>query len=541
MGMSTETHSEPTEPLKIKGITIPVEEQSPLVLALLAIIQKQDEEIQELRDEIQRLKKTTTRPKIKPSALLKPPPADPKNSTGKRPGSAKRKKTKDIRIDHDEIIVPANLPAGAKLEGYRDFVVQDIVLKTHNTRYRRAVYRLPDGSLAVAHRPADVNSHFGPSLHEFVLVQTHQNHVTQGRLLEQLGELGVDISAGQLSNLLLYGHESFHAEKDELLPTAREISDYLHCDDTSARHQGQAAVCTHIGNELFASFSTTDSKSRLNFLRLLCQPDEQYRLCEEAHTCLEISGASGKLQAKMGLQDDGVWVGRELWDEQLTRWGIETPTQRRQVSEAALLGTLLTENWYHDLGLVSDDAPQFKLLGFVHGLCWVHGERKIDRLIPLTDRQHTAQKLAQSSFWEIYESLKAYRQAPSEAASESIQAQFKQLCNGKTGYPDLNDALQLLYAKRAEFLAVLEHPQLPLHNNLSENDIREYARLRKISGGTRSDQGRRCRDTFMSLKKTCRKLGVSFQAFIRDRLRRIGNIPKLSQLMRDFKAEPVPE
>jgi hypothetical protein len=177
----------------------------------------------------------------------------------------------------------------------------------------------------------------------------------------------------------------------------------------------------------------------------------------------------------------------------------------------------------------------------VHGLCWVHGERKIDRLIPLTDRQRTAQKLAQSSFWEIYESLKVYRQAPSEAASESIQAQFKQLCNGKTGYPDLNDALQLLYAKRAEFLAVLEHPQLPLHNNLSENDIREYARLRKISGGTRSDQGRRCRDTFMSLKKTCRKLGVSFQAYIRDRLRRIGNIPKLSQLMRDFKAEPVPE
>lgn len=538
--MSTEAHSKPTEPLKIKGITIPVDEQSPLVLALLAIIQKQDEEIQELRDEIQRLKKTTTRPKIKPSALLKPPPADPENSKGKRPGSAKRKKTRDIRIDHDEIIVPVNLPAGATLEGYRDFVVQDIVLKTYNTRYRRAVYRLPDGSLSVAQRPADVNSHFGPSLHEFILVQTHQNHVTQGRLLEQLSELGVDISAGQLSNLLLNGHESFHAEKDELLPTAREISDYLHCDDTSARHQGQAAVCTHIGNELFASFSTTNSKSRLNFLRLLCQPDEKYRLCEEARMCLEFSAASEKLQAKVREQDDGVWLGRECWDEQLTQWGIETETQRRQVSEAALLGTLLTENWYHDLGLVSDDAPQFKLLGFVHGLCWVHGERKIDRLIPLTDRQRNAQKLAQSSFWEIYESLKAYRQDPSEAASGSIQAQFKQLCNGKTGYPDLNDALQLLYSKRAEFLAVLEHPHLPLHNNLSENDIREYARLRKISGGTRSDEGRRCRDTFISLKKTCRKLGVSFQAYIRDRLRRIGEIPQLSQLMRNFKPDPAP-
>ncbi len=55
--------------------------------------------------------------------------------------------------------------------------------------------------------------------------------------------------------------------------------------------------------------------------------------------------------------------------------------------------------------------------------------------------------------------------------------------------------------------------------------IREYARLRKISGGPRSDTGRRCRDTFLSLNKTCRKLGVSFQSYLRDRLRGTGEIP----------------
>lgn len=154
--------------------------------------------------------------------------------------------------------------------------------------------------------------------------------VTQGRLLEQLRELGVDISAGQLSNILPQGHEAFHAEKDELLPIARQISGHLHCDDTSARHQGKAAVCTHIGNELFASFSTTDTKSRLNFLRLLCQPDEQYRLCEQARTCLEFAGASGKLQAKMDQLDDGIWLGREAWEDQLTQWGIKTETHRHR-------------------------------------------------------------------------------------------------------------------------------------------------------------------------------------------------------------------
>ena len=65
---------------------------------------------------------------------------------------------------------------------------------------------------------------------------------------------------------------------------------------------------------------------------------------------------------------------------------------------------------------------------------------------------------------------------------------------------------------------MLEHPQIPLHNNLSEGDIREYVKKRKISGSTRSSPGRRCRDTFTSLKKTCRKLGISFWKYLKDRL-----------------------
>ncbi len=526
-------------PITMAGIEIPVADQSPLVLAMLAVIQKQAAEIQDLRDEIQRLKKTTTRPDIKPGRLLDPPPEEDQEpgKKKKRPGSKKRSKAKSLRIDVEEIIHREELPPDAKFEGYRDFVVQDIVMESQNTRYRRAVYRLADGSLIVGQRPDGVDSHFGPALIEFILVQTHQNHVTQGRLLEQLTELGVDISAGKLSGILLEDHENFHAEKDELLPTARQISGTLHCDDTSARHQGKAAVCTHIGNDLFASFSTTDSKSRLNFLRLLCQPEEQYRLCEEARSCLEFAGTGIKFQAKVDSLGDGIWTGREAWEQQLTAWQITSETHRRWLSEAALFGKLLTENWYEDLGLVSDDAPQFKLFGFVHGLCWVHGERKIDRLIPLTTKHRAAKEVAQDTFWELYKSLQAYRQQPTQETSAAIRSQFESFCQQKTGYPDLNDALVRLYAKRDEFLAVLEHPHLALHNNLSENDIREYARLRKISGGTRSAEGRRCRDTFMSLKKTCRKLGVNFQAYLRDRIRGRGEIPLLADLMRKTAAE----
>lgn len=95
----------------------------------------------------------------------------------------------------------------------------------------------------------------------------------------------------------------------------------------------------------------------------------------------------------------------------------------------------------------------------------------------------------------------------------------------------------MLSAKREGLLAVLKHPRHPLHNNLSENDIREYPRLRKVSGGTRSDLGRRCRDTFLSLKKTCRKLGVSFWQFLKDRLTDAATFPPLPDLMRQAAAE----
>jgi hypothetical protein len=231
------------------------------------------------------------------------------------------------------------------------------------------------------------------------------------------------------------------------------------------------------------------------------------------------------LQYRMATLDEAAYLGHETFAKQLHRWRISSEAHRTLVCEAALYGTLLTERWYDNLGLVSDDAPQFKLLGFVHGLCWVHAERKVSRLIPLTPKQKQAVENVRDQIWKYYERLKTYRAAPSETQRARLAAQFDRLFQQRTGYPALNDALSLLHAKRDGLLAVLEHPHLPLHNNLSETDIREYARLRKISGGTRSDLGRRCRDTFLSLKKTCRKLGLSFWQFLKDRLTGAATIP----------------
>jgi hypothetical protein len=107
-------------PIQIGSLTIPPSEQTPLVLALVEIIRRQDAEIKSFRDEIQKLKGTTQRPKIEPSRLLKPPPKQ-KNKRGKRPGSQKRHKTRALTIHEDVPLVVEGLAVGTRIEGDRDF------------------------------------------------------------------------------------------------------------------------------------------------------------------------------------------------------------------------------------------------------------------------------------------------------------------------------------------------------------------------------------------------------------------------------------
>ena len=118
-----------------------------------------------------------------------------------------------------------------------------------------------------------------------------------------------------------------------------------------------------------------------------------------------------------------------------------------------------------------------------------------------------------------------------------MERDFDRLFRRRTGFVDLNEALRRIHEKRDDLLLVLDRPEIPLHNNLSESDIREWAKKRKISAGTRSELGRCCRDTFISLKKTCRKLGVSFWRYLQDRIRGVHEVLALPELMQQAAQE----
>jgi len=531
-----------TEPIKCAGIDLPAGERTPLVEHLLRVIEELRAENRQLRDEIARLKGLPPRPKLRPSTLNEPHP-DPshkKKRRGKRPGSAKRQKTRELII-HETIPVPLEgLPEGTQQNGYEDFVVQELKIEAHNVCYRRLRYVLPDGTNRTAPLPAHVQGHFGPGLRSHVLYQHHQNHVTQPLIHEELLDLGIDISTGQIDRLLTEGHDQFHEEKDALLPAAREVSSYFQADDTGARHLGKNAYTTVIANPLFASFTTTLSKSRVNFLKLLRVPHEEYVLGDDALRYAEYQGLSASLLARLESavrKGSRILCGDKAWERQLAAWGIHADEPRRIVTEAALFGTLMHYELYLGQPLLSDDAGQFKILGLLHALCWLHAERSLRKLVPLSPREQEAIDRVRDAVWKYYQRLRAYRQSPTPRRKAALEQDFDRLFTRRTGFADLNEALRRIHEKRDDLLLVLEHPEIPLHNNLSESDIREWAKKRKISAGTRSELGRRCRDTFVSLKKTCRKLGVSFRRYLQDRIRRLHEILALPDLIRQAAQE----
>lgn len=515
---------------------LPSDQVIPLVLRLLELCHAQQEQIQKLRDEIARLKGEKPKPKIRPSTLEKPQREEKKKRPKKR---RKRRKTRELPIHETISVRPEDTPEGSRFKGYEDFTVQDIRIELHNTRFRLERWETPSGERLVGKLPAELNGrHFGPTLIAYILHQYHHAHVTQPLLLEQLREWGIDISAGQISAIITEVKEDFHAEKEELLQVGLHESDYIHVDDTGSRHQGKNGNCTHIGNELFAYFASTDNKSRINFLELLRAGQDNYALNDDALAYMEVQKLPKGPLAHLASHAQRTWAGKKEWLKALKDLGITKPRHIRIATEGALLGSVIEHGWNPNLVIVSDDAGQFDVL--LHALCWIHAERIFVKLVGFNDAQREALDAVRAEIWELYADLKLYKAAPDEEKKAELEARFDEMCATKTCFVSLNNALQRMHRNKAELLVVLERPDIPLHNNLSENDIREYVKRRKISGSTRSDEGRRSRDTFTSLKKTCRKHGISFWKYLNDRVRGTCQIPPLGEWIRQRASTSPP-
>ena len=517
-------------PADIDGLSL--EALKALVVQLLSKVADQERVIAELREENARLKGLNGRPRIKPSGMENA--SEPKRG-GKR-GKCRRRGKIAPRVAIEDRVIKAQVPPGSRFKGYETFLVQDIVLRAEAIRYRRERWVTPDGTLVLAPLPAGVIGHFGPELRRFVLAQYHQGQVTVPRLVAQLRGIGVAISKRQMMRLLIAGQDRFLAENRDVLRAGLQTAAWVSADDTGARHAGKNGFCTQIGNDDFAWFGTRTSKSRLNFLSLLRAGHTDYVINQAALDYMRGRALAGSVIDQLAAHRQTRFADQAAWQTHLDRLGIRTvqvtPDPICIATEAALWGSIQAHGLLREMVVVSDDAGQFDVGR--HALCWVHAERLVHKLDTFTDLHRAAQKHMRALIWRFYHDLKAYRAKPTARRRSELRARFDRIFHRRTGFVTLDRLLARLHANKPELLMVLDRPEIPLHTNGSERDIRLHVTKRKVSGGTRSLDGRDCRDAFLGLMRTATKLGIGFWEYLGDRLSIPGQpiVPYLPDLVR---------
>ena len=518
-----------TQPPDLDALT--PDQLKELVIQLLGEVAQLRQTVVQQREEIARLKGLKGRPAIKPSGMeTATEPPRPSKRDKRRRGKVRP------RVKVEDRVLPVAAPAGSRFKGHETYLVQDLVLSVQAIRYQRERWVTPDGRTIIAPSPEGTTGHFGPELRRFVLMLYHQGQSTLPRLTALLQSLGVAISKREVQRLLTEKHDSFLSEANEVRHAGLQAASWVSVDDTGARHKAANGFCTQIGNDCFTWFGTRSSKSRLNFLDLLRAGHTDYVLNDAAFGHMRDHALPAALIARLAEQPQTSFADQPAWNAHLDRLGFTalttTPNPVQIATEGALWGSIYAHDLLRDTVVLSDDAGQFAV--GCHALCWVHAERLVHKLEAFTDANRAAQQRMRTLIWDFYADLKAYRANPDKRRRQALRARFDRLFRRRTGFVSLDRLLARLHANKAELLMVLDRPETPLNTNGSENDIRSQVTRRKVSGGTRSDQGRNCRDAFLGLVKTCAKLGVAFWDYLGDRLGVPGcqDIPPLPDFIR---------
>lgn len=512
-----------------------------LVEELMADNRALREENQRLRDEINRLKGEQGKPDIKASKPKSSPATSVDYSSEqerhKPKKRSKRKKTETIRIDREQVVRvdPTTLPDDVQFKGYEDVVVQDVIFRTDTVLFHKEKYYSPSEHKSyLASLPPGYEGEFGPGIKSLVIVLYHAVQTSEPKILELLRSVGVQISDGTLSHLLIKGHEDFHAEKDAVYEAGLRSTPWQHLDETSTRVNGQNQHCHIIGNPLYTAYFTTEAKDRQSVIDVLRnRRARKFVLNAEAMDYLNQVNLSAAVRRELThlVQDQPLDEAalQALLDVHLPDLG---PQQRKWIMDATAVAAYQMEIDFPVVDLlVCDDAPQFKGVTKQLALCWVHEGRHYKKLTPYVAQHRQVLEEFLESFWVYYDELLRYRQAPTRKERERLAAKFDALFSTQTGYDALDDRIAKTQAKKDYLLMVLEHPEIPLHNNSVELEARRRVRKRDVSFGPRTEDGRRTWDTFQTLVATTKKLGVSFFDYIHDRVSKANQIPALDILI----------
>jgi len=493
-------------------------------------------ENQTLRDEINRLKGEQGKPKIQPS---------------KKQGDVSSEKERHVPTSHKKsshrqhmvisrtqtlTLDKSSLPADAVSKGYVAVMVQEAVFEAEVICFKREKYYAASTKQTyLAALPVGYDDgHFGPKLRAWVISLYFDSHMSEPKIHQFLTGLGLFISLGQISNILIYQQEPFATESAEVFEAGLASSPWQNVDDTSTRVNGVNHVCQIVCNLLYTFYCTVAHKDRQNVVQVLGgNPTLAYRYGPAAAAYLD----SHKLPHKWQALLQALPTDRSLSEVEVTSWlRANVPElsegHQRLVLEAMALSHYHTQTQVAQVQLlVCDDAPQWTGIAPEIGLCWVHAARHYKKLRPVLAWHRTQLDSFITAMWEYYRELNAWRAAPCAAEAMRLRRCFEELFTTKTGYAALDERIAKTRANQTQLLAVLAHPEIPLHNNAAELGARQRVRKRDVSFGPRSPAGAAAWDNFMTLAATCRKLSVNFYTYIHDRLSQTYALPSLASLI----------
>ena len=455
----------------------------------------------------------------------------------------KRKRTPklpEIQIDREEIcaVDTKQLPKDAQSKGYEDKVVQDLIIKTDNVRFKREIYySVSMKKTWLGKVPVGYEGDFGPHINSHIISMKYVNNMSIPKINEFLNNFGILISGSYISDRLTKHIDVFHQEKSEIYLASLESSSYQQIDDTGSRVNGQNYYTQIVCNPLATVFFTTKRKDRLTILDVLRNFESRHFLFnEETFSLLEQLKIPKKLIILLHNVEINTAFNEQKMHEMLNN--LFPDPNKGKLHRTRIMEASAIAHYHQEIGmpivklLLCDDAPQFKLLTEDLSLCWVHDGRHYKRLRPIVPNHQKELAAFRGCYWNFYRELYKYKKNPSCELANSISTEFDILFSTKTGFNELDDRIAKSKAKKGELLTVLNHPEIPLHNNRSENAARVQKRREDVSLQTKTKAGTESKDTMMTIIETAKKHVISSYEYIYDRISNTYKMPSLAHLIR---------
>lgn len=493
-------------------------------------------QIQQLKDEINRLKGQKGKPDIKPNSSDKNNKPDKHKFIQAKKRWKKRSKLDKVKIDDTKTIkYEGVLPDDAEHKGYRSIVVQDIIIKTNNIEYKLERYYSPsEAKTYEASVPDYINGEFGADLKSWMLFWYFDSRMSEEKIYQMLADIGISISEGQISNIIIKGQDKFHKEKIEIVSAGIKSTPYQHIDDTGARVNGTNQYFTVLCNDYYSAFFIRPKKDRLTVVDILNQEEElSYLINSCTLTFLNERNLKHSVVSSLTSLLQLPAMTRDNFEKELNRLIPDLKNRHKAlILEAAAIAAYQEKHSSAIVdSLVCDDAKQFHNITRLRPLCWIHEERHYQKLTPFLLHHQKLVTDFRSRIWKYYYELSQYKKNPNEKDKGRLSALFDEIFSTQTGYDELDERIQLTKAKKDHLLVVLAYPDTPLHNNPAELALRAYIVKRKISFGTRTDEGTQSWETFFTIMDTSRKLGVNFRDYLYDRISKLYKMPSLASLI----------